>query len=278
MEQKESTDNLSRLMNGENLEDIVSTPVEETKAPITEETEVNTETTNEEVGEEKNPIIEASEKQPSLDEFIKTNFEGFESVDSIKEQLKKVTEFEEANKSLSEKANKYDSVNKEYEDYKTKNPYNDAELYRLSKLKSDEEGYKTTTKLLYGNTSPEEVLKLNFISKHPEYKDKPEEVSRLVLSEYNIELKPEVDDLGDSIEANIQYNKDRKELAQDKMTLAAATAKTELLSKFNSIEVPKSPKTDDEINADIKKKTEEFTERWKQPFLILRTTQIFLLR
>jgi len=242
-----------------------------------EETKVEeTQETKEEVEETKNPLIESEDKDKvgvEENEYFKTHFEGFDSIDSVKETLTKSKQLEEQLKEFESFKTKAEQYKSDLEEYKTANPYQDKDLYRLSSLKKDnEDAFKKTTSLLYGKLNAQDVLRMEFVDKHPEYKDKPNEVDKLVLSEFDVEVRPEKDEDGDPIEANIQYNKDRKELAQAKMDLAAETAKKELLAKFESIEVPepKAKKSEEDIKKEYEEKTAKIVEDWKKPFAGLK--------
>lgn len=237
--------------------------------PTVEEPIVKEETVGKvaETVEETNPLLE-TKKEELPDDYFKTHFDGYENIDAVKTQLASV-------KDLTEKSEKYDEVfntsekyKTDLEDYKKRNPYQQDDLYRLSTIKSDEDLFKNTTQLLYGSNKSEDLLKMKFISDNPEYKGRDEEVSRLVLSEYGFEERIEKDEDGDVIEANVQYNADKRELIKDKMNLAAATAKRELLSQFNTIEIPeqKTSKSKEELAEEQKVETDKFVSTWKEPF------------
>lgn len=237
------------------------------------------ETQLEENQEEKNPLIEATdnqeqEQQPAPEEWFKTNFDGYESPEQLKERLAKIEELENSVKEFDTFKTSKQELEEKYNSLK-ESTFGDDKLFKLSKIADD--GVRTVTgKILYGNPTPEELLKLSFIKENPSYKDRDEEVERLVMSEYKYDKLPEIDEDGDPLEGNIQINKERLQIVNDKMTLAAETAKGKLLSDYNSIEMPKdlSPEEAEKAKAEqIEKQKEEdgkYIETWRKPFESLK--------
>ena len=223
---------------------------------------------------EDNPLLQ--DKPPVDTDWFKENFEGYESPDDVKAKLASYDDLDKRYQDLSPVQTKYSDLQKEYEELKSSS-YKDETLYKLDKLE-DEGERKIVASLIYGNAEPKDILKLQFLKENPEYKEKMEKVDSIVMSKYNVDLLDEKDEDGEPIQSNIDKNRERLSIIEDKIEHDAVRAKRELLSNYNSIEMPKDASDEDkqaklqEKEAEIKKSNAKFVKSWDKPFTDVKSS------
>jgi hypothetical protein len=203
------------------------------------------------------PITEP-ETQPTTEPVTGQWYEqfGFNSEDEAKSVFDKAKSFKpEEVEGYKTKANQ---LAEELERVRTTSPYKNLDYARLEKIEEERpDEFGVFKKLILGEPSKEELIKLDIIKKNPILKDKPDTVQRKFermfpgLFEFE-KVKQEYDvDTPEYRKAEQDY-KD----SVDDIELESETIKQGLLKEFRAIEVKEPPKVDTEALA-------KFETGWK---------------
>jgi hypothetical protein len=190
-----------------------------------------TEEITEEVVEEKTEEKVEEKKIEEKTEDVKTGF-SFDDFKDVKE-YKSIEEIKEDLKSGEITKSEYNQLKQDYEALKNKEPeniYEDDTLFRLAKIKKDKpEDFETYIDILYNKKSPIELLKMDFIKEHPEYKDKLDRVEKLIKKQYSVDEDIDEDD-ADAVE--------ERDIALMKLELDSKKVSEKFLKDFNEIKTP----------------------------------------
>jgi hypothetical protein len=182
---------------------------------------------------------------------IKEHFPDFESIDEVKERLAKLKEMpaDEDISKWKESAEKYNKHNEFIESLR--NSGLNKDYLRLNALESQKsEKSEVFKKLLFGDLSDTDLIKLDLVSQYPELKDDKE------MLEFQLEEKyPHI------FGADADPESDEFQKAKKKMKFEANQVTKKLKSEFESIELP------DTLNPDHKQeKMKKTIETWKGNF------------
>jgi len=188
----------------------------------------------------------------------------YTSIEEVKAALKEGGLTKQERDELKEQLKELTAMKATYETAMNTNPFIDADLYKLNKIKQEKpEEYDIIRKLVMGGVDGKEVLRLQFIKDNPEYKDKPEKVDLYLNDKYGLDTEYNLD-LAEDVK--------EKELNEMAMEQAVKKAKQELLKEYNTIEVPTVTVTDpekekEEATKELVRSRKENRTKW-QPVVI----------
>lgn len=198
-----------------------------------------------------NPLIPPVTPAINLKE---TFGERFNSIDEVKEFVSKAESLTTEKSALSQRI---DQLSNEINALKSQNPYDDPDIYRLSKLKKDSpDDFSTYTKIMYGTVDALDLLKTDFVTKNPEYKDKSDFVEK--YHKNNPRYK-------DFYSGEFEPDTPEYQIAKTNLELDAKVVKQSIMDKFNRIELPQTPDPEAMTNLQ-EQEMNAFVEQWKSPF------------
>ena len=224
----------------------IEAPIEVHKEETNVAVESNIEIKNEEAPEITLDGV-VKEKFKSVDEF--NTFWG--EYQSMKTNLDSLGQ---TKTELETKAKTYEQKLKEYEEAGF---IDDETYYKLAKLKkSNPEKAKLVEKVLFGNPSPTDLIKLKLKEENPLYADKEELIDSLLEEDYGIGIQ-----LPDEDDEDYHSVLKKKNVKEMKLSAEAEGYKKKILSELDPIEIRK-PKTD----ADKKAEEDNYIAGWNKPF------------
>lgn len=251
-------DMLSMIQEG--LNDGEDTPLKQEGDPQDNAEEVKNESPQE--PEESNETNEETQVEPEAGEFdVSKYFDGFNSLDEVKETLQRATKFtpevEQELESLRQRQKELDKLQEQVKSLKERQPFHKKEFYQLDKL-AEEDPNKAAilTAYKFGDNSAESVLKLKMQLENPDLAEKnPGFFERQLRKRY-----PDFYS-GDYSPDDVEYLDAKTEMEAD-----ANAARRYLDSMIEQVEVPK-PKTEEEIKAE----KEQFLKGWQPSFKEVET-------
>lgn len=219
------------------------------------------------------------DKKPEIKEwdekkFLTEHFEGkYKSLDELKEAHKKVGVLPEETakelESLRGLSTKYKEVETELEKERGLKYFNNEELYKLDRLYGeDKNAYEALVKMKY-SSDPMDILRQQFISEHPEYKDSLDVVDDLIKDKYKFSPEPEKNEDDEVIQGAKERNDKQRKIIETKMKLEADEARKKALSALNKYELPKRMSDEEKkiqkekSDTEAKEKASKFVKDWK---------------
>lgn len=222
----------------------------------TQNAEVNTEDVEKEIikGEIKIPEVQID----NFYEVVKSKFTSIEEFNKYLEDADKAKmEAETLRSKYSEVETKSNEFQKKLQEYEELGYIDNETYYKLAKLeKTNPEKAKKVAKVLFGNVSPTELLRMKVEDDYPMYADSNDYITAMLEEEYGINKK-----LPDEDDDNYHEALQRQKVKEIKQTKEAESYKDKILGELSSIEIPK-PKT----KVDGEKERQEYIESWKTPF------------
>lgn len=223
----------------------------------------------EKIQEESAEVVEAAkvkEEEKKIDpvEYDWTSLgEGFKSFEDVQKAVP--TSLSEL-KALKAQQTQWEKEKADYaaqlETLKTSS-IDDPDLVRLNKLKKENpDDYKLYARVkLVGDVNAIDLLKARLVKKSPSFKDKSDEVDEIIKSKYgmDIDIPPQLTDEDATPEEISQRNREieaakkKIRLGKAQLEMDADEYKSELVSKFDSIELPEAKKevTKEEVEAEL---------------------------
>lgn len=190
------------------------------------------------------------------DEYFTKNFEGFESIDQVKQLAERgklfSNEVETEVNTLRQGSTEAAALKKENAELKNRQPFQNSKYYQLDKLTQDApESASVLQRFMFGNPSDQELVKLGMLFDNPEvFNENPEAMERKFQRNFPALAKV----------ASGEMEKDDPDY-QDALidiSIEAKSVKKRFDTEIAKVEVPKI-KTEEEV----KEEQVAFAKTWK---------------
>ena len=227
-----------------------------------DKTDTPTEPTVENVTTEETTTTE----QPTIDGIIKDKFKSVEELNTFlseHEELKnQVSSLGQTKTELETKTQTYEQKLKELEE---NGGIDDEQYSKLAALKkTNPEKAKLVEKILFGNPTSKDLLKLKIKQENPLYADKDELVGSIIEELYGVDMsEPDEDDFSttEDYEKALKTFNNKKAVKQMKEEADSEGYKKSILSELESITIKKAKTTEER-----EKEQKDYIETWISPF------------
>jgi len=234
-------------------EGLNDTEEDESSETVDTQEEQNEETQEEDSSNTEEPEENEEQKEPAAGDFdVSKYFEGFESLDEVKQAVERSKEVEQELETLRQSKEELDRLQEQVKALKERQPFNKKEFYQLDKLsEQDPDKAAILTAYKFGDQTAETVLKLRMQFENPDLAEKNPGF-------FDRQLRKKYPDLysGDYTPDDVEYMDAKTEMEAD-----AQAARKFLESQLEQVEVPKT-KTEEELKAE----REQFFKSWQPSF------------